>query len=123
MSSKARVRATNPHLIELINVLKNEARENEAPIWADIAERLSKSRRRRTEVDVSRLNRYTEDSDQAIVPGKLLGAGSMDHPVMVAAFDFSDQARQKILRAKGKCLSIPDLIKTNPKGTNIKIIG
>jgi large subunit ribosomal protein L18e len=58
-----------------------------------------------------------------VVPGKVLGAGKIDHPVNVAAFAFSEQARSKILRTKGKCLSILDLMKKNPKGTNVKIIG
>jgi large subunit ribosomal protein L18e len=58
-----------------------------------------------------------------VVPGKVLGTGKIDHPVNVAAFAFSEQARSKILKAKGKCLSISDLMKKNPKGTNIKIIG
>jgi len=58
-----------------------------------------------------------------VVPGKVLGAGRIDHPVHVAAFSFSDQARFKILRAKGKCLSILELMEKNPKGTNVKILG
>jgi large subunit ribosomal protein L18e len=58
-----------------------------------------------------------------VVPGKVLGAGRIDHPVHVAAFTFSEQARSKILRAKGKCLSILELMEKNPKGTNVKIIG
>jgi large subunit ribosomal protein L18e len=58
-----------------------------------------------------------------VVPGKVLAAGNFDHPVNVAAFAFSEQARSKILRAKGKCLSISDLMKKNPKGTGVKIIG
>jgi len=121
--NKKRVKATNPHLIELIYFLKKKARENEAPIWRDAAERLSKSKRKRVGVNLSQLNRYTKESDEVIVPGKVLGAGLIDHPVTVAAFAFSDQAKEKILRAKGKCISIPDLIKTNPKGTNAKIFG
>ena len=58
-----------------------------------------------------------------MVPGKVLGAGKIDHPVSVAAFAFSEQARSKILKAKGKCLFISDLVKKNPKGTGVKIIG
>lgn len=74
-------------------------------------------------VNVSRLNRYTKGRETVVVPGKVLGAGKVDHPLHVAAFAFSDQARSKILKAKGKCLSIPELMKKNPKGTNVKIIG
>ena len=57
------------------------------------------------------------------VPGKVLGAGQIDHPINVAAFAFSDQARLKILRAKGKCMSILDLINKNPKGAEVKVLG
>jgi len=58
-----------------------------------------------------------------VVPGKVLGAGKIDHPINVGAFAFSERARSKILKAKGKCLSISDLMKKNPKGANVKIIG
>jgi len=113
---------TNPELISLIRLLRKKARENKARIWRDIADRLSRSRSRRTSVNVSRINRHTKRGDTVIVPGKVLGAGRVDHPVNVAAFAFSETARTKILHAKGKCLSIPQLIAKNPKGTNVKII-
>jgi large subunit ribosomal protein L18e len=58
-----------------------------------------------------------------VVPGKVLGAGKIGHPVNVGAFAFSERAQSKILKAKGKCLSISDLMKKNPKGANVKIIG
>jgi len=58
-----------------------------------------------------------------VVPGKVLGAGEINHPVIVAAFSFSEKAKEKIKAAKGKCLSFIDLIKKNPKGSNVKIIG
>jgi len=122
MSRKNRIKATNPYLIELIRFLKTKARENEAPIWRDISERLSKPRQGRADVNISQLNRYTKEDEEVIVPGKVLGAGLLDHPVAVAAFAFSDQAKEKILKAKGKCLSIPDLMKANPKGTNVRIL-
>jgi len=118
-----RVRTTNPELTSLIRLLRKKSRENEAKIWRDLAHRLSNSRRRRTTVNVSRLNRYTQKRETVVVPGKVLGAGKIDHPVSVAAFAFSDQAKLKILKAKGKCLSIPNLVKKNPKGTGVKTIG
>jgi len=118
-----RVRTTNPELTSLIRLLRKKSRENEARIWRDLARRLSSSRRRRTAVNVSHLNHYTQQRETVVVPGKVLGAGKIDHPVSVAAFAFSDQARSKILKAKGKCLSIQDLVKKNPKGTGVKIIG
>jgi ribosomal protein L18E len=41
----------------------------------------------------------------------------------VAAFAFSEKAKEKIKATRGKCLSFFDLIKKNPKGSNVKIIG
>jgi len=123
MSPRKRVEITNPNLISLIRLLKKKSRENEAAIWRDVAESLSRPKRGRIAVNVSRINRYTKKSDEVVVPGKVLGAGLITHPVKVAALDFSEQARLKILKAKGKCLSMPDLIKLNPKGSNVKIIG
>ena len=116
------IRTTNPELIKLIRTLRKKSRENEARIWRDIADRLARSRQRRTPVNVSRLRRHTERGETVAVPGKVLGSGKIDHPVKVAAFAFSKQAESKILGAKGKCLSIQELAEKNPKGTNVRII-
>lgn len=121
--SRRKIRSANPELISLIHLLRKAARENDAKIWRTVAEHLSKSRKRRIAVNVSRINRYTQDGDEVVVPGKVLGAGLITHSVKVAALDFSEQARKKIIEAKGKCLSIPELIRLNPKGSNVKIIG
>ncbi|MEM2280735.1 MAG: 50S ribosomal protein L18e [Candidatus Bathyarchaeia archaeon] len=113
----------NPELIGLIRFLRKQSREQKAKIWRAIAEKLAASRRRRIVVNISRINRYTSKNDTVVVPGKVLGAGELNHPVTVAAFAFSETAKQKIKKAKGKCLTIPELIKKNPKGSNVKIIG
>ncbi len=121
--SRKNLKTTNPELMRLVRLLRKAARENKANIWRTVAEYLSKHRRRRIAVNVSRINRYTKDGDAVVVPGKVLGAGLITHPIKVAALDFSEQARQKIIKARGKCLSIPELIKLNPRGSNVKIIG
>ncbi|MEM3695090.1 MAG: 50S ribosomal protein L18e [Candidatus Bathyarchaeia archaeon] len=118
-----KVRTTNPELIKLIRFLKKQSKENDAAIWRKIAEILAKPRRKRVAVNLSRINRYTQKSDVVVVPGKVLGNGVINHPITVAAFDFSKKAKEKILAAKGKCLSIIDLVKKNPKGSNVKVIG
>jgi len=118
-----KVKTTNPELIKLIRFLKKKGNENKADIWRDIAEDLAKPRRKRLTVNLSRLNRHTQKNDVVVVPGKVLGAGAIDHPVTVAALAFSEKAKEKILAARGKCLSFSGLIKKNPKGSNIKIIG
>lgn len=118
-----KVKTTNPELIKLTRFLKKQSRENKAKIWRDVAERLAKPRRKRIAVNVSRLNRYTEKNETVVIPGKVLGAGEINHPITVAAFTFSEKAKGKIRAAKGKCLSFFELVKKNPKGSNVKIIG
>ena len=115
--------ATNPELIELITFLRKKSNENNVEIWRDVAERLAKPRRRTVPVNVSRINRFTNKSATVVVPGKVLGTGELGHPVTVSAFSFSAKAKAKIEAAKGKCVSFADLIKKDPKGSKVKIIG
>ena len=114
---------SNPELIKTIRLLKKSAKENDAKIWRKIAEALTKTKRQRIAVNLSRVNRYTKEGETVAVPGKVLAAGAIDHPVTVSAFSFSESAMAKIKMAKGKCISYADLIKKNPKGTGVRIIG
>jgi large subunit ribosomal protein L18e len=118
-----KAKTTNLELSELAKSLKKQGREAKAEIWRDIAERLLKSRRRRVAVNLSRLSRYTSKNETVAVPGKVLAMGEMTHPITVAAYTFSGKAQEKIKAAKGKCVSLSDLSKKNPKGSNVKIIG
>lgn len=118
-----RTKTTNPELLQLIQFLRKQSNENRVEIWRNVAERLAKPRRRSVPVNLSRLNRFTEKSEMVIVPGKVLGTGEIEHPVTVTAFAFSAKAKEKIEASRGKCLSFFDLVKKDPKGSKIKIIG
>jgi large subunit ribosomal protein L18e len=48
--------------------------------------------------------------------------GELTKPVIVSAWRFSNPAEEKIKKAKGKTLTIRDLMKENPKGTKVKIL-
>jgi large subunit ribosomal protein L18e len=117
-----RAKPTNPELLTVIRSLRKKARESNAAIWRDVADKLSSSKRRRVAVNLSRLNRNTKARETVVVPGKVLGAGNLNHAISVAAFSFSAQARIKIAKARGKCLSISDLLKAKPDGSNVKIM-
>ncbi len=114
---------SNPHLQFLIAELRKLSNEQKVGIWDRIAEDLAMPTRNRRIVNLSRLNRFTKDNEVVIVPGKVLGSGSVDHKVTVAAWDFSGQAKEKIESMKGQCLSIHELIRKNPKGSNVRILG
>ncbi|HIC99331.1 MAG TPA: 50S ribosomal protein L18e, partial [Pyrodictiaceae archaeon] len=78
--------------------------------------------RLRVEVNVSKINRYTEANETVVVPGKVLGAGRIDHPVTVAAIAFSKSAVEKICGAGGRVIHILQLLEENPRGSKVKII-
>ena len=64
----------------------------------------------------------TTEDETVLVPGKVLGSGTLDHKVQVAALDFSQKAEDKIASAGGKCLDINLLLEENPTGSGVKII-
>lgn len=113
---------SNPRLESLIRMLKTASRENEANIWREIAGRLETSCKNQAEVNVSKINRYANENETIIVPGKVLAAGTIDASVKVAALTFSDAAREKITQAKGTCMTIEELIAANPKGSHVRIL-
>lgn len=114
---------TNEHLKALIEDLKRQSYSQEADIWRRIAVDLERPARQRRIVNLSRINRFTSEGESIIIPGKVLGSGSISHSVVVAALSFSGSARELIEKAKGKCLTIHELARQNPKGKNVRIIG
>jgi large subunit ribosomal protein L18e len=114
---------TDPTLLILIQELKRESREGDVAIWRDIARRLEKPRRNWAEVNISRLERYANDGDTIVVPGKVLGAGSLSKKLTVAAYRFSDSAKEMIENAGGRNITIKELVEENPSGTGVRIMG
>jgi large subunit ribosomal protein L18e len=120
--AKQKKEETNPKLKLLRETLKGYAKEHQADIWKELARRLEAPSNNYAKVNLSRLNRYTNSGDVVIVPGKVLGAGSIDHPISIAALNFSENARLKLLGAAGTVLTIDEILQGSPKGSNIKIM-
>ncbi len=113
----------DPGRLELIKELKRVAKKENAKIWKAVAKELSRSRKNRREVNVYKINRFTNENEVVVVPGKVLGSGNLEHKVEVAAFKFTQGAKEKIEQAGGKISSIQELVRKNPKGSNVRIIG
>jgi len=113
---------TNVHLKNLIESLRNKSFETNSSFLLTIAKKLKKPRRRKIKVNLSDIERNTEKNDTVIVPGIVLAAGELTKPINIAAWKFSAKAEEKIKNSKGKCLTIDELIKKNPKGKGVKII-
>lgn len=113
---------TNPVLLGLIAELRKKANEKGINLWRRIADDLERSTRQRRIVNLYKINKYAKDNETIIVPGKVLAVGDIERKLTVAAFAFSGAASEKINR-KGKAISINELLKEDPKGKRIRIMG
>ena len=114
---------TNLHLQNLIRELKTLSSKQDSGLWRRLALDLERPTRSRRAVNLSRIAKFTKDNELVVVPGKVLGSGDMPHKITIAAWDFSAQAVEKINKAKGTCMTIQDLVKKNPKPSEVRIIG
>lgn len=114
--SKQSKRKTNPGLVDTILT----ARKNNK--WQEIAGILSSPRKNRVIVNLSEINKISKDNEVIVVPGKVLSMGDLNKKVKISALDFSEKAKQKILKSGSKVSSILEEIKQNPEAKGIKIL-
>ena len=113
---------TNPVLAGLIRELEIHSRKHGARVWRAVAHELSRPTRQKGYVNVGKINRFASDGETVLVPGKVLGHGKLTKKVVVAAWSFSKTAAKKIEEAGGKAVKLTDLIKDNPKGSDVRIV-
>ena len=107
--------------ITIDELLKASAR-NKAPVWRYVAEMLSKSSRSRVVVNLSKIERYAEEGDIVVIPGKVLGGGILRKRVTIAAAQFSKTALEKIRSSGSRHMHLLDLLKENPEGKGVRIL-
>jgi large subunit ribosomal protein L18e len=107
----------------LIQELQKASKKNDAALWKRLADELSRPTRAMRRVNVAKLGSYAASGITLVVPGKVLATGVLDKQVDVAAFSWSDAAAEKIRMAKGKIITVAELLKSNPKANKVKIIG
>ncbi len=114
-------RKSNPELRETIRKLRAAARQNDAAAWNTVADALSKPSRSTPSVNLSRINRYADDGDTVVVPGKVLGSGHLDKDVTVIAFQFSDRAKQ-VIEETGETHLLRNYVEQNENAANVRIM-
>lgn len=114
---------SNPYTSALIVELKTASIKEKAAIWKRIATDLEKPTKKKRIVNLSKIERYSNDNETVVVPGKVLGMGDLSKKVTIAAESFSKSATDKLKALGLESMSINELLKKNPKGSKIKIIG
>lgn len=111
---------SNQHLRNLVDNLKQV---QDSKLLQRVANDLDKPTRRRREVNLSKLNRYTKENDIIIVPGKVLGGGDLNHKITISALNFSQSALEKLNKVGSTIIPLQDLSKESVIGKKVKIIG
>ena len=123
MSKKQISRKSNSELVKTIDELRKASRENDAPIWKSIAKKLEGPSRNWPVVNISKIEHIVSKNGKAIIPGKIMGSGTLSKKVTVSAYSFTRSATEKIENAGGKCMIYNEFIKKNPTGKDVVVIG
>lgn len=114
---------TNQVVIQMAKELKVASKKNKAPIWLKLAEMALKPSRTKRVVNLGQIDRHVSDNDIVIVPGKVLGTGNISHKITLCSFSISTTGAKKVLQSGGKIIGVSQMIKNNPTGKGVKIIG
>ena len=114
---------TNQIVIQMVKTLRGASRKNNAPIWERLADLALKPTRAKRTINLGQLDKFVADNDVVIVPGKVLGTGNLSHKITLCSFSISTTGAKKITESGGKILDISQIIKNNPTGKGVKIIG
>ncbi len=111
-------RIENPTALEWFSVIA-ETREKDRSnkIYENLAKLLNK--RNSIKVNLWKLGKYSKEGDYLIVPGKVLGVGSLDHKISICAIDFSESALEQLHKSNSTVLKIKDAL--SKKGFKIII--
>lgn len=109
-------RKINPELVETIIAAKKQKN------WLEVASILSSSKRKKMNVSLEKINKETKAGEKIVIPGKVLSQGEIDKKINIVALNFSERAKEKLLKAGCEVLNIIEEIKKNPEAKGIKIL-
>ncbi|MBI2233193.1 MAG: 50S ribosomal protein L18e [Candidatus Aenigmarchaeota archaeon] len=103
---------TDPNMEKLISDLKRKKEK----FYLVVAKHLEKSRRRKSAVNIGKIERHANYGENVVVPGKVVGGGEIIKKVNVYAWKYSKTAREKIKQAGGRCLELEKIFDAKEKG-------
>ncbi len=106
----------NPLLVKTLIASKKNKK------WGEIASILSGPRRKRISLNLEEISKNSKDGENVLIPGKVLSQGEIDKKIKIIALNFSEKAREKLLKSGSKISTIEEEIKTNPEAKGIKIL-
>lgn len=116
------MKRTGPTNYQVQQIVAELSKKGESGFWRRVAKDLQKPTRQRCAVNVYKIDKYAREGETILIPGKVLSVGEINKKVDVAAMNFSAEAKRKIVEAKGKALSISELLQQNPEGKKVRIL-
>lgn len=107
----------NPTVKEWYSTIEKSVGKKDNKININLLKLLNK--RKHIKVNLWKLNKYSKQDDNLIVPGKVLSVGNLDHKITICAIDFSELALQRLKKSDSNIIKIDQAIN---KTENIKII-
>ena len=114
---------TSPVTVRLSRDLHRASKGGEAPIWKRLSRLALKPTRARRAVNLNRIAGLTKDGDVVVVPGKVLGTGSIGHGITISAFGMSESAAGKIAASGGSVISFGEMTSRFPTGKGVALLG
>ncbi|MEM1970861.1 MAG: uL15 family ribosomal protein [Candidatus Anstonellales archaeon] len=97
----------NPLWQNTVRLLKKLNR----PFWRRVLELVDRSRRKRIEVNMRKINMFYKEGKIVIVPGKLLGGERLKHRAKIVAVDASKKVIRDIQKNGGEFIYMEDFLK------------
>ena len=109
-------RKKNTELVETIIAAKKHKS------WLGVAGILAGPRKNRININLEEIDKKAKEGEILVVPGKVLSQGEVSKKGKIVSLNFSDKAKEKLLKAGVELSNILEEIKKNPQAKNIKVL-
>jgi large subunit ribosomal protein L18e len=82
-------------------------------LWGRVYRLVEVPERKRSVVNIAKIDKITKAGDNVLVPGKVLANGEMTHKVTIAAMEFSAPALKMLKDADCKVVHLKDMVKAD----------
>jgi large subunit ribosomal protein L18e len=80
-------------------------------LWKRVHELSAVPARSRRVVNIYKINKYSKEGDNVIVPGKVLSEGRMEHKVNITAMEFSSAALVRLRSSQCSVKKLDEMLK------------
>ena len=107
-----RINVERKDLRDWLTQLKGASRGDHYPgLWKRVLELSEVPERSRKSVNLYKINKYSAEGDNIIVPGKVLGEGQMAHKINITAMEFSARALASLRSSQCRVRKLDEILK------------